>query len=56
MRQLAKFAIEVRINDFVLRLTDEEGEVTEFASSAEQLEEVIDAFDDLMTESDTDEA
>ena len=56
MKQLAKFAIEVRPNDFVLRLTDDDGQVAEFASSAEQLDEVIDAFNDLMEEVDPDEA
>ena len=50
MKQLAKFAIEVRTNDFVLRLTDDDGEVAEFASSAEQIDQVIDAFNDLMAE------
>jgi hypothetical protein len=50
MKQLAKFAIEVRTNDFVLRLTDDEGEVVEFASSAEQLDQVIEAFNELMAE------
>lgn len=55
MKHLAKFAIEVRANDFVLRLTDEDGEVVEFASSAEQLDQVIDAFNDLMAEADPDE-
>ena len=52
MKQLAKFAIEVRTNDFVLRLTDDDGEVVEFASSADQLDQVIDAFNDLMHELD----
>lgn len=50
MKQLAKFEIEVRANDFVLRLVDDEGEVTELASSAEQLDLVIGAFNDLMHE------
>ena len=50
MKQLAKFAIEVRANDFVLRLTDDDGEVVEFASSAEQLDEMIGVFNDLMEE------
>lgn len=50
MKQLAKFEIEVRTNDFVLRLTDDEGDVTEFASSAEALDQVIDAFNDLMAD------
>jgi hypothetical protein len=55
MKQLTKFAIEVRANDFVLRLTDDEGEVAEFASSAEQLDQVIDAFNDLMEEAEGDD-
>lgn len=55
MRQLAKFAVEVRLNDFVLRLTDEAGDVVEFQSSAEQLDQVIDALNDLMAEAETDE-
>ncbi len=50
MKQLAKFEIEVRANDFVLRLVDEDGDVVEFASSAERLDQVIDAFNDLMEE------
>ena len=50
MRQLAKFAIEVRTSDFVLRLTDDDGEVTEFATSVEALDQAIDAFNDLMAE------
>ena len=48
MRQLTKFAIDVRETDFILRLTDDEGEVTEFAASVDQLDQVIDAFNDLM--------
>ena len=55
MKQLAKFEIEVRANDFVLRLTDDEGDVTEFASSAEALDQVIDAFNDLMAEAEGDD-
>jgi hypothetical protein len=55
MRQLAKFAVEVRLNDFVLRLTDDNGDVVEFQSSAEQLDQVIDALNDLMAEAATDE-
>ena len=54
MKQLAKFAIKVRETDFVLRLTDDDGEVAEFASSAEQLDLAIDAFNDLMAEAEND--
>lgn len=35
---------------FVLRLTDEDGEVIEFVSSAEAVDQVIGAFNDLMAE------
>jgi hypothetical protein len=48
MRQLIKFAIDVRETDFVLRLTDDAGDVSEFGASVEQLDLVIDAFNDLM--------
>ncbi|MGH6911302.1 MAG: hypothetical protein ACREE0_11690 [Phenylobacterium sp.] len=48
MRQLAKFAIDVRETDFVLRLTDDSGEVSEFSASVEQMDLVIDALNDLM--------
>jgi hypothetical protein len=55
MKQLSKFAIEVRTNDFVLRLTDADGDVTEFATAVEQLDQVIDALNDLMDEADVDD-
>jgi hypothetical protein len=55
MKQLSKFAIEVRETDFVLRLTDDDGEVIEFASSADQLDLVIEAFNDLMAEAEDDD-
>lgn len=55
MKQLTNFAIEVRMNDFVLRLTDDEGNVSEFATSAEKLDEVITAFNDLMDEVDAED-
>ncbi|WP_293386645.1 hypothetical protein [Phenylobacterium sp.] len=50
MRQLAKFSLEIRETDFVMRLTDETGEVAEFASSPEQLDLVIDVFNDVLSE------
>ena len=52
MKQLSKFAIEVRTNDFVLRLTDADGDVAEYATSVDALDEVIDALNDLMDEAD----
>jgi len=54
MKQLAKFAIDVRETDFILRLTDESGEVSEFSASAEQLDLVIDALNDLMASEEDD--
>jgi cell fate (sporulation/competence/biofilm development) regulator YlbF (YheA/YmcA/DUF963 family) len=48
MKQLAKFSIDIRENDFVLRLIDDEGDVTEFATSVDQLDQVIDAINDLV--------
>lgn len=54
MRQLARFSISVRETDFVLRLEDNAGEATEFAASPEQLDAVIDALDDLLSENEED--
>jgi hypothetical protein len=50
MRQLARFAITVREEDFVLHLEDDAGEILEFAASPEQLDAVIDALDELLSE------
>jgi hypothetical protein len=52
MRQLSKFAIDVRETDFILRLTDQTGDVTDFVASVEQLDLVIDALNDLMASGD----
>jgi len=54
MRQLAKFSISVREEDFVLHLVDDAGEATEFAASPEQLDAVIDALDELLAENEED--
>jgi competence protein ComGF len=54
MKQLSKFAIDIRETDFVLRLTDDTGDVSEFATSVEQLDQVIDALNDLMASGDDD--
>jgi hypothetical protein len=51
MKQLAKFSIDIRENDFVLTLVDNDGEVTEFATSVDQLDQVIDAINDLVASS-----
>ena len=50
MHQLAKFAIEIRDEDFVLHLEDENGQATEFSATPEQLDAVIDALDELLSE------
>ncbi len=52
MRQLAKFAISVRESDFVLHLEDDAGEALDFAASPEQLDAVIDALDELLSDED----
>jgi len=54
MRQLAKFSISVRAEDFVLHLVDDAGEATDFAASPEQLDAVIDALDELLAENEED--
>lgn len=50
MRQLARFAISVRADDFVLHLEDDAGEKMDFAATPEQLDAVISALDDLLSE------
>ena len=54
MRQLAKFSISVREEDFVLHLEDDTGQAHDFAASPEQLDAVIDALDDLLSENEED--
>ena len=54
MRQLARFSISVREEDFVLHLEDGAGQTMEFAASPEQLDAVIDALDDLLSENEED--
>ena len=54
MRQLAKFAISIRDEDFVLHLEDDAGEKMDFAASPEQLDAVIDALDELLAEAEED--
>ncbi|MDB5448448.1 MAG: hypothetical protein JWQ97_3765 [Phenylobacterium sp.] len=50
MRQLAKFSISVREEDFVLHLEDDAGEALDFAASPEQLDTVIDALDEILSD------
>lgn len=52
MRQLSGFNISPRETDFLLRLEDDAGEATEFACSPEQLDLMIDALDELLSEDD----
>lgn len=52
MRQLAGFDISIRDTDFLLRLEDDAGETVEFACSPEQLDLMIDALDELLSEDD----
>ncbi|WP_334162995.1 hypothetical protein [Phenylobacterium sp.] len=50
MKQLTRFAIDVRDEDFLLTLEDDSGGKHEFAASPEQLDAVIDALDELLSE------
>jgi hypothetical protein len=50
MRKLARFAITVREEDFVLHLEDDTGQTMEFATPPEQLDAIIDALDELLSE------
>lgn len=54
MRQLAKFSITVREEDFVLHLEDETGQAADFAASPEQLDAVIDVLDEFLSENEED--
>ena len=54
MRQLAKFSIFVREEDFVLHLEDDTGQAVDFAAAPEQLDAVIDALDELLSENEED--
>jgi hypothetical protein len=54
MRQLAKFSISIREEDFVLHLEDDAGDKVDFAASPEQLDAVIDALDELLAEAEED--
>ncbi|HEX3700685.1 MAG TPA: hypothetical protein VHV27_08435 [Phenylobacterium sp.] len=50
MRQLARFAISVRAEDFVIHLEDEAGEKMDFAASPDQLDAIIGALDEMLAE------
>ncbi len=55
MKTLASFSISVREEDFVLHLVDDTGQTTEFATPPEQLDAIIDALDELLSEADEDD-
>ncbi|HEV2531000.1 hypothetical protein [Phenylobacterium sp.] len=54
MRQLSRFAITVRGDDFVLHIEDEAGEKMEFCATPDQLDAVIDALDEVLSGSEDD--
>lgn len=55
MRHLTNFTISVREEDFVLHLEADGSETLEFATPPEQLDAIIDALDDLLSEADEDD-
>jgi hypothetical protein len=48
MRQLTRFSISPRDEDFVLRIEDSAGETLEFSATPDQLDVVIDALDEML--------
>ena len=54
MKQLSRFTISHDNGRLVLRLESAGGEVAEYAAEPEQLDEVIDALDDLLSGEDAD--
>jgi len=54
MRNLAKFSISVRDEDFVLHLQDDAGESMNFSASPDQLDAIIDALDQLLSDDEED--
>lgn len=50
MKTLTKFEIAIRETDFVLQLHDDEGQTAEYVASPEQLDALIDALDDMLSE------
>ena len=54
MRNLAKFSISVRDEDFVLHLQDDAGESVDFSASPDQLDAIIDALDQLLSDDEED--
>jgi hypothetical protein len=52
MKTLSRFAITPRGDDFVLRLEEDGGEAAEFVATADQLDALIEAADELLDEDD----
>lgn len=50
MKTLTKFDISIRESDFVLHLQDDAGGTAEYIASPEQLDALIDALDDMLSE------
>ena len=50
MRRLTKFEIGLEERGFVLTLRDDGGQASQWAASAEVMEQLIDALDDLLGE------
>jgi hypothetical protein len=55
MKTLVRLALEPRDESFVLQLQDDGGAVTEYALTAEQLDELIELGDELLEDGDADE-
>jgi hypothetical protein len=53
MASLAKFDISPRGEGFLLQLADESGQVVSMTVTAEQLDALIDAADDLLADDDS---
>lgn len=53
MSSLAKFDISPRGEDFLLQLADDTGRVVSITVTAEQLDALIDAADDLLADDDS---
>lgn len=55
MKSLVRCALEARDESFVLQLQDDGGEVTEFALTAEQLDELVELADEMLEDDDTED-
>lgn len=53
MKQLKRFCIREQDDGFVLGLTDETGQTSEFRATAAEVDGVIDALDALLAEPET---